>query len=183
MQQSGIRIGLAGTETWCNSTTSRGRQCDRTPSLPANSRKREYQNCRPETFGNLAAPGVDFATQRLSQMDESPPNAGLSRLIGRCRRMSGLVGWSERIRTHAFPIEPGLYLPLLLIWEYGPAGPRGRSPSRILHCTVCQKARVPAEFALYLGGSGAWPLSRRVSLHTGEKCCLKGTPFQPKCSR
>jgi len=93
MQQSGIRIGLAGTETWCNSTTSRGRQCDRTPSLPANSRKREYQNCRPETFGNLAAPGVDFATQRLSQMDESPPNAGLSRLIGRCRRMSGLVGW------------------------------------------------------------------------------------------
>jgi hypothetical protein len=47
-----------------------------------------------------------------------------------------------------------------------------------LRCT-----RVPAEFALYLGGSGAWPLSRRVRLHTGEKCCLKGTPFQPKCSR
>src|SRR3984893_6153075 len=75
------------------------RRWDRTRSLPANSRKREYRNCRPETFGNLAAPGVDFATQRLSQMYESPPNAGLSRLIGRSRRMSGLVGWGGRDRT------------------------------------------------------------------------------------
>jgi hypothetical protein len=117
MQQS--RIGVP-VSAWLGQRhgatrlpTSRGRQCDRTRSLPANSRKREYRNCRPETFGNLAAPGVDFATQRLSQMYESPPNAGLSRLIGRSRRMSGLVGWSERIRTHAFPIEPGLCVSLL----------------------------------------------------------------------
>jgi hypothetical protein len=41
-----------------------------------------------------------------------------------------------------------------------------------LHCT-----RVPAEFALYLGGSGAWPLSRRVRLHTGENVASKEPLF------
>ena len=44
---------------------------NRTRSLPANSRKREYRNCRPETFENLAVPRVDFTTQRLSQMYEA----------------------------------------------------------------------------------------------------------------
>lgn len=91
-------------------TATCGRQCDRTRSLPANSRKREYRNCRPETFGNLAALGVDFATQRLSQMYESPPNAGLSRLIGRSRRMSGLVGWrrsADRARLRAISLLSG----------------------------------------------------------------------------
>src|ERR1700694_1940184 len=30
------------------------------------------------------------------------------RLLGVVSLSAGLVGWSERIRTHAFPIEPGL---------------------------------------------------------------------------
>jgi hypothetical protein len=47
---------------------------------------------------------------------KSPPLAAFPRVSGTVSPSAGLPGWSERIRTRAFPIEPGLWVGFL---EFG----------------------------------------------------------------
>jgi len=151
---------------------ARPRSADRTRSPAAVSQKREFFKCLPETIGYFAPRMANIGAQRLVANSQKPAIGGpFSERQGHFLRapdwLAGARGFElTHSRSNPVSICPSVNLE---IWA---------SRTTRLHCT-----RVPAEFALYLGGSGAWPLSRRVRLHTGEKCCLKGTPFQPKCSR
>jgi hypothetical protein len=83
-------------------------------SPAAVSQKREYFNYLPETIGDLSLEVTKFGVWRQTAIRKSPPLAGIYSIAEGKSPNTGLVGWSERIRTHAFPIEPGLCVSFLI---------------------------------------------------------------------
>jgi hypothetical protein len=83
---------------------------DQTSSLARVFRKREFRECRPETFGNFTSLEANLASQRFSRMQERPPVADLSRLIGPLSGIPRLPGWDGRIRTSISKSDPWRFM-------------------------------------------------------------------------
>lgn len=69
---------------------------------------------RLSPIGALRLPIWESGDERLTR--EKPAFAAHSRISWGARQNAGVAGWSERIRTHAFPIESGLCVRVL---EFG----------------------------------------------------------------
>ena len=64
---------------------------------------------RERLFGQLGNSGSNPGISETEERAKSPVFAGFLTHSAKDNWETGLVGWSKRIRTHAFLIEPGLH--------------------------------------------------------------------------